>query len=345
MKKIVVLFVLIYSSCGLSEYNGINHTAAWLLASDDSSLIKLGAKITSNQNVRDPKVLDIAAYQISEKIGYAQNIDTVSWLAVAIEESKNARYAAFMQDMIPKAKDEKTLRHIKSAAESSKQKSPEIFDLAKFDLQTVRNKLKNSTNVSVSREGFKSVKVNDDLEVVIKKTGSLPGSYDDETVYIHQPFVGRIPTQRLVVVYDGLGAFRMDLIKKVYAVETIYNELSLDSDIQDGPGQEIIKMLANYSPDVYRQGAKRICAENQFSNSVLDVAARRIWVDRNGQDSVISDGLAWTAKCIGVSGNPRYKSFLQKVANESKNKKLQKYAKGALVKLLNADVEQFTISQ
>lgn len=78
----------------------------------------------------------------------------------------------------------------------------------------------------------------------------------------------------------------------------------------------------------------------------MDAAGNKIWLEKDNGDSRMVDAVAWLCKYIGASADSRYYSFLETLLNSTDNKKILKYAKGAL-SLLPSDSQTddlFTLS-
>ena len=55
--------------------------------------------------------------------------------------------------------------------------------------------------------------------------------------------------------------------------------------------------------------------------------------ERNLEDSQHVDAMAWMCNVLGVCGQMRYRSTLEKVSNEASNRKIKKYAEKNLERL------------
>lgn len=95
-----------------------------------------------------------------------------------------------------------------------------------------------------------------------------------------------------------------------------------------------------------REVARKLYNDADFSESLLDAAAQKIWSEKNTKDKLMTDALAWLCKYIGASKNPRYRSFFESLEASLKRGKLKKYAKSALKNLpaVTPSVEPFIVS-
>ncbi len=83
--------------------------------------------------------------------------------------------------------------------------------------------------------------------------------------------------------------------------------------------------------------AKKMHASATSNSEVLDVAAEVLLVNYSNLYKPQIDTFAWVLKAVGVSGNNRYYDAIQEIAENTKNKKIRRYAKSALKKLGSSD--------
>lgn len=107
-------------------------------------------------------------------------------------------------------------------------------------------------------------------------------------------------------------------------------------------GQRYIDQLSKGGNISIKQAAQSIYNTGLTDPEVLDVAAEVLlerYPNANDQDM---DTLAWVAKALGNSRNPRYYNTLEQVANSDAHAKLRKYAKKSMKQLGSASGEQYT---
>lgn len=105
-------------------------------------------------------------------------------------------------------------------------------------------------------------------------------------------------------------------------------------------GERYINMLTQGGPTSIRDAAKSIYHTGEKDIEVLDVAAEVLLKNqRDSSSNTMVDALAWVSKALGQSGNPRYKSVLQEVVQNS-HRKVAKHAKKAL-RSLSGDAKQY----
>ena len=74
----------------------------------------------------------------------------------------------------------------------------------------------------------------------------------------------------------------------------------------------------------------------------LDMAAERLWSERETEDRHKIDALAWACRLLGKSGTTRYKTVLSEVADKASHPKVRSYAKKALGQIGEGHDPQFT---
>ena len=104
-------------------------------------------------------------------------------------------------------------------------------------------------------------------------------------------------------------------------------------------------MLRSYDAMALREIAKKLYQSAEFNEEYLDAAAEKIWAEKDTQDKLMTDALAWLCNYIGRSKNPRYRSYLKSLDGSLKRGKLKKYIRSALKKLpkKGAEEQQFTV--
>lgn len=76
----------------------------------------------------------------------------------------------------------------------------------------------------------------------------------------------------------------------------------------------------------------------------LDEVAKIIWAKRDSQNDEMIDAISWGCRLLGQSQKARYRQMLKAIINETSNKKLKKYAKGAVEQLVEAsEADSFSV--
>jgi hypothetical protein len=70
--------------------------------------------------------------------------------------------------------------------------------------------------------------------------------------------------------------------------------------------------------------------EDKSTTEFLDFLAGLIWEQRGKSDDILVDALSYMCQAIGKSKNPRYRLIMEVVKNESRTRKLRRYAQKSL---------------
>lgn len=98
----------------------------------------------------------------------------------------------------------------------------------------------------------------------------------------------------------------------------------------DSTEQHYVDMITEGSLSSAKRASQEIFNSNEDNPAVLDYLAELLLQRYATASTGDIDTLSWAAKAIGKSGNPRYHDALAEVTQKSGNKKLKKYAEGAL---------------
>ncbi len=98
--------------------------------------------------------------------------------------------------------------------------------------------------------------------------------------------------------------------------------------ITDPKIAEIAQMLGSKNPVLKRNAAKLIIRNYPDQPQLLELAGQEL---EKGHNTLLTnrnhvDAMAWLCKAIGTSGDPGYKTFLMKIANQTQNRKIKNYA-------------------
>jgi hypothetical protein len=87
-------------------------------------------------------------------------------------------------------------------------------------------------------------------------------------------------------------------------------------------------LLQSDSPLDLRNGAKSVYYHHLGNAYLTDLAAQVLLDKYNDdlRDRDHMDAMAWLCKALGKSGNNKYRSALETVADQAKNRKLRGYA-------------------
>lgn len=107
------------------------------------------------------------------------------------------------------------------------------------------------------------------------------------------------------------------------------------------PKMDAEELLNTENAHVLRGEAQALHAHPTSDRAIFDAAAQRIWDERDAEDDVMVDAMAWFCRVLGQSGDGRYKSLLDDVAEKAATRKLRRYAESAKKIMPLDDVEQF----
>ena len=107
-------------------------------------------------------------------------------------------------------------------------------------------------------------------------------------------------------------------------------------------GKYYIAQMTLGGPSSIHSASNSIIQTGEMDTQVLDTLAE-VMLESYGQSgNSYIDAMAWATRALGASGNPRYRTVLQEVANSKQaHKKLRKYAKKAIKQLGKGDAEQY----
>jgi hypothetical protein len=343
MKFIVFVVLCIFLSSDLkAETSRLEILVQSMALSDDPTVQKIAAKIVFNHKIRTTEIIDILAYRLGTEAGKNYDNDLVSWYAKAIGEAGHKRYYSLLQHIEKTSQDKKIKNYAKKAMLNLTDTSMQgDFVLETFDINKIRkaSKIQYDKNL-VFEKSFETIDNSKDVNYVLEKLG-MPNSISQELVPIKRPYVGSIVTQRLILKYEGLGSIRFGHADGKLLVEQVHKSIEFSPEMAASENGDLITLILSGTPMEYRETAKTIYIEKRFSNDVLDAAAKRIWADKALDDKFSIDGVAWLLKCIGASGNSRYKTLLTNLDNKSTHSKIRRYALNAKKVLLDMEAEQF----
>lgn len=138
--------------------------------------------------------------------------------------------------------------------------------------------------------------------------------------------------------YDGLGSIQFSeerskpkFVQRVIAVAGNQTDLgTVSSKLANSSGMTLQSLVKDY----YSLDIKDI--------QILDLFAKKLWLERHTADPYTADAIAWLAKTLAKSGNARYRSVLQELVDDPKiSSKISKHARSSLKLLPAEEVEQF----
>lgn len=108
----------------------------------------------------------------------------------------------------------------------------------------------------------------------------------------------------------------------------ISNRASFDARYSDDVNR-VLNMLRSNDFSLKRIGAKRVYFANQ-DEVLLETLATEIEATYMKADASNEDQIAWMVKALGNAKHPKYKDFLEEIAQHATDKEVIKYAQRAL---------------
>ena len=124
----------------------------------------------------------------------------------------------------------------------------------------------------------------------------------------------------------------------LFAILVLFNTVSQAADVV---GQRYIDQMTQGGNHSLKQAAQSIYNTGEKSTEVLDVAAEVLIQRYSTAIKSDLDTLAWVARAIGNSRNPRYHTILKEIVDSDAHKKIRKYAKAALKQVGDPDGNQY----
>lgn len=106
---------------------------------------------------------------------------------------------------------------------------------------------------------------------------------------------------------------------------------NLNKDLTNGNHQSVLEWAKSRAED-----------QETTNREILDSIAQAIWDRRMESDEVLIDALSYLCIVVGKSKDARYRMLIEGVRNESKTRKLRRYAQKSLRRIpIDATVEQY----
>jgi hypothetical protein len=106
--------------------------------------------------------------------------------------------------------------------------------------------------------------------------------------------------------------------------------------------QSIVDSIKAEQYEQARELSIKILQEENQNIKTLDLLAELIWEQRGESNDILIDALAYLCQVIGKSKNPRYRLIMEVVKNESRMRKLRRYAQKSLRSIpVDATIAQY----
>ncbi len=347
IKKIGMIACLLMCSL-FSNASDVDILVEKMIFDDNAGVQKIAAKMIYAQPKRTEAVGDALAYLLMDGAKRNNDASLTSWVAKAFGALDNPRYQQVLESALLTTTSSKIKKQIRnSLAKITKTFNEDLvtFDINQYDRAAALKRLTNRYIIKDSIEDlWGEISVGNSIDKTLEVFG-MPYIIDDKINYgrpILSPPVVVLRTQSLVLKYENMGYVALGSHGGKLSVEAMSATYQVFPGFSDENNAEFINELLMGTAVQYRIAAKSICENRRFAEEILDAGAQRAWQERSTSGRGI-DGVAWLVKCIGASGNPRYKSILTDIQDESKVRKIRKYAKKAIIALRNSDVDQYII--
>src|SRR6185295_10761041 len=125
------------------NYSGGDHAVASLLLSTSDQDVRLGATILYGPNSNRPELFDVAAEVAWMLCSGKQSMDpdTLSWLAKALGNTKQTRFAPLLDSCLANPANDKSKKHVSAARAQLAGDVSNAFEGGKLDLEKLREQL------------------------------------------------------------------------------------------------------------------------------------------------------------------------------------------------------------
>lgn len=335
LKLALIFSMVINSQLVFATFEYKEHMIARLLISEEAMEIKVAGKIL--EEIVNPNVdlTDLAALRLLQNYSSQEknHIDANAWLIRALKQSKNKRYLKLLTNIRSNTDNDKLLKYLNGAipnlTEGNDDNSINTDSINYTELS--ESILQSLSIVTFSYGHIDSVVQGETIKEVYNKLG-----YPSEvSFYIHSkriPFVGRVKLQDALLIYEGSGSIKLRSLGGDQLVYTTEPEKQ-----PSVVAEELNSILGHATAERTRILAKQLYKNKDYNHKLLDAAANKAWVERNSQDPIMADSVAWLCRFIGDSKNPRYYNLMKQLVGSTENKKILKYAKKSLSLLPNDD--------
>jgi len=217
------------------EFTGREHTEVMLLLSQSDFDVRLAAKSLYRLGSDRQDLLDMFA-EVTWSACSGNRLmrqDTLSWLAKALGNTKQTRYANLLDYCLSSTTHKNTIKHLKLARASLEGTTINSFEGGKIDLGQVRERLtkkNSSTSHSHMAKQFGEIRGGQSLDDVYSIFG-IPNDVSGVNVPLGRAGYSYVRVQTsndlIVLGYSGLGTIRF-----------IYNDANwrlVDADNPNGP--------------------------------------------------------------------------------------------------------------
>ena len=338
IKLIHILLLVSFSTMSLAD-EPRDVVFGLLLISDDSADNKLAAKDLYHLPPEDPKLLDLAAWVLTNQapLNNDELEDTLSWLAKALGASKKARYRDLLTELNSQTSSTKLKRYITGALTEIGEAQGQAFELESYDADKVSQELQAlAIETQISKKDFSQVSVGSSLKDVLQALGQ-PNTVGQYVRSSYKLFLGNIKVQNLRLTYLNAGSMEFSLDSNVWVLKNAFTQSDIDTTDVAPTEVALVSQLLGSDYILVRKSAREAIATKLTNPAALDQVAQRVWQLKDIDDKYMGDAMAWLCKVLAASGNGRYHDVLNKIHEQAGNKKIAKYAKSSKKELTRSE--------
>jgi len=343
------------------EFTGREHSEAMLLLNQSDFDVRLAAKSIYRLGSSRRDILDLLAEVTWTACSGSRkmNPDTLSWLAKALGNTKQARYAGLLDYCLNNVTGKNTIKHLKQARDSIEGTTTDSFEGGKTDLEQMRVRLmKKGGPISANKavKQFDEVRKGQSLDEVYSILGT-PNDVSGVNVAKGRAGHSFVKVQTsddmIVFMYSGIGTIRFVFddakAKNNWLLADAKSDKGLIWKQLDGKFvtiNELINadLITTGDASELREIVYHLRKQESVERAILDRAADRIYRSRLEPGGELADALAWLCKILAKSGDGRYMQILLDVSNTAVNDKLRKFAGKAANNLPETSEKQFVVS-
>jgi len=346
-----VIICLFSASVGAAlpeKTGGRDYVELTLLLSRSDADVRLAAKSIARLG-SSREMLDVAAEIAWTGCTGRREIDAdaLSWLAIALGNTKDARYAALLDDCLARTADKKTAKYLTLSRKKIEGVTSAPFAGGAIDLDKLRSRVTDDAGAPSRRraaEKFPELRRGWTLDETVAAVGQPASStpvdvHEEELEKLQAPIKGEIASEMIVLAYPGVGnaRFAIEENRQTWILVDATSERSLYWLSPAGRLGDVTELITEGGGRVLREFSMRLSESATVDAAMLERIARRIYASRDESDSDTVDALAYFCKVLGKGGNGKYKSMLLEVSESASRKALRKHARLVAEKLPDSE--------
>lgn len=315
------------------------YVIAELLTHTERKHLTIAGKLLSQSPHYQRDLFDMAAYQAWQH--HNEHLDASAWLIKAIGNSSDPRYKPILNKIKQSAKNKKIHKYNNAALKNiTGSVEDDIFTLENYDFVSVRENILNSRSKGLfKKDHIANIKIDDSLDDVFNKLGkpSRVSVFRKIKKTKYRPILGTYSQELhdFQLTYELSGIIRFHLVDKKYIVSDIIKDPFYEYPYEnvlpvDNVDAKYQRLLSIKDPKETRKLVKEILRDKTYEKNNLDIAAYKIWLEKDNDDKSMLDAMALLITHIGKSKNGRYRVFLTHLMEESSEAEITSHARVAL---------------